>query len=446
MNQRSREQAPIAPAGGELGLWMSTALVVGNVIGMGIFLLPAGLAPYGLNALVGWAIMLLGCVALARVFAALAREFPESDGPYTTIKSQLGEAAAFLTIWCYWVSVWCTNAVLAVGVVGYLAELVPPLAAVPPAIIGLALVWLFVGVNLLGVRTGGGVQVATTVLKILPLAAVILLGVWLLFASPEVYAQAVPATPLTLGGIMAASTTALYAMLGFESAAVPAGRVKNPAVIIPRATLVGTVVTAAIYIAASTIPMFLIPQGELAVSKAPFVELLNRWLADGSGRLLAVFVVVSGVGCLNGWTLLAGEVTRILAVKGTLPSLFGRVNRHGAPTAALIGTGLLASGMVLMNYSDELVKGFVFLTNVVTAAALPLYFLSSLALGWLWFGRKDRGGLRLPILAALGAGYSVFAIIGMGQKPFLWALALAGAGVVVYVLMRWGRERRRWAD
>ena len=134
------ETKPAGTERGELGFWMCTALVVGNTIGMGIFLLPAGLAPYGFNALLGWTLTILGCVALARVFARLARTYPDADGPYGYIRTHLGEAAAFLTLWCYWVSVWITNAALAIGVVGYLSVLVPPLAEVPPATIALALV------------------------------------------------------------------------------------------------------------------------------------------------------------------------------------------------------------------------------------------------------------------------------------------------------------------
>ncbi len=424
----------------ELGLWMSTALVVGNVIGMGIFLLPSGLAPYGLNSLYGWTLMLLGCLALARVFSHLARAFPGADGPYDYVRNTLGDAPAFFAMWCYWISVWCTNAVLAVGVVGYLAELVPPLANVPPALIGLALVWLFVGVNVLGVRTGGGVQVATTALTLLPLVAVVVLGLWVLLTEPAAYTRTVPSTPLSMGMIMAASTTALYAMLGFESATVPAGRVKNPSITIPRATLLGTLLTAGLYIVVSTVPMLLLPQAELAASKAPFVDLFDRLSAPGVGRFLAFFVVISGVGCLNGWTLVSGEVTRSLANHGVLPRMLGDTNRRGAPGKALLVTGILATVMVLMNYSKQLVEGFVFVTNIVTAANLPRDFLSSVALFVLW--RRAGGTARNQLLLALlGVAFAIFAAFGMGAKPSLWALALAAAGGPVYLAMRWWRGR-----
>jgi basic amino acid/polyamine antiporter, APA family len=420
----------------ELGFWTCTALVVGNVIGMGIFVLPASLAPYGLNALIGWGITVVGMTILARVFARLAATLPEADGPFAYIKSQLGEWPAFLAIWCYWVSLWITNAALAVGVVAYLGAVFPGLGGIPPALLALALIWLFVGVCLLGAHTGGRVQVVTTLLKLLPMVAVILLGLWLLFTTPEVYTRAPPTTPLSFEGMLAASTIALFAMLGIESAAVPAGRVHDPARTIPRATIVGTLVVAGIYISISAIPMFLIPQDELAQTSAPFALLLERFIGAGAGRWLAVFVVVSGLGALNGWTLLVGELTRSMAVHGVLPARFAGLNARGAPAFALLVTALLASAMVLMNFSKSMVEGFTFLTLVVTGANLPLYLCCAIAL----FALRLKG-LRpttrdMAVLGLLGAAYSIFAFVGLGREPFLWALALAVAGLPIYLLMR----------
>ncbi|MEZ5531114.1 MAG: amino acid permease [Steroidobacteraceae bacterium] len=424
----------------ELGFWMCTALVVGNTIGIGIFMMPAALAPYGLNALTGWIITAIGCLFLARVFARLARLYPAADGPYAYIRSTLGHWPAYLSMWSYWVSNWITNATLAVSVVGYLYAVVPALAAWPPALFALAFIWLFVAVNVLGTRAGGRVQVACTALKLLPMAAVIGLGAFVLLTEPAAYTRSVPATPLTFAQTMAASTIALFAMLGLESASIPAGRVRDPGRNIPRATLVGTLLTAVIYVLVSTVPLLLIPQAELAQSGAPFVALLDRELGAGNGRWLALFVVVSGLGALNGWTLIVGNLTATMATQGDFPAAFARLNRHGAPGRALVITGLLASAMVLMNYSKSLVDGFVFLSTIVTAANLPLYLCSSLALVVLWRRGERAAGGDLRTLGTLGTAYVVLAFIGVGHVPFLWALALAAAGVPVAL---WARRGQR---
>jgi APA family basic amino acid/polyamine antiporter len=183
--------------------------------------------------------------------------------------------------------------------------------------------------------------------------------------------------------------------------------------------------------------MLLIPQAELANSQAPFVDLLNRLLGGNSGRWLALFVVISGLGALNGWTLLVGELTRTMAANGTLPAAFTRCNNRGAPVFALVVTGVLASAMVLMNYSKSLVEGFAFLSKMVTAANLPLYLCAAMAL--LVLGRRRPASRGLLVIGVLGTAYSLFAFVGVGSEPFFWALLLAAAGLPLYVLNRRAR-------
>ncbi len=433
----------------ELGFWMCTALVVGNTIGMGIFVLPASLAPYGFNAITGWLVTLVGFVFIARVLAGLARTFPDDDGPYAYTHRAFGEGTAFMVLWCYWVATWITNAAIAIGVVGYLSILIPALNGNPlfPPLTALSLVWLFVLLNLRGVRTVGGTQILTTVLKLLPMAGVIVLGVWQFVTDPAAYSAHPPATPANLRDVMSASTIAIFAMLGVECATIPAGKVQDPARTIPRATMVGTILTALIYMAISTVPMFLIPQKDLGASNAPFADLFARFLGAGYGELLAVFVIISGVGALNGWTLVVGEVTQNFAKHGSFPRPLAKVNARGAPARAFLLTGLVASIMLLMNYNDTMVGVFTFLTVVVTAANLPLYLFCSLAVLVLWRrGQIVRPGARemsLFVAALLAAGYCIWAFIGVGTKPFLWAVALGGAGVPVYL---WSRFMRRHAE
>ncbi len=142
-------------------------------------------------------------------------------------------------------------------------------------------------------------------------------------------------TPVSFAGVSAASTLALYAMLGVESAALPAGRVRDPGRTIPRATFIGTLLVALIYVCVSLVPMLLIPQAELAASNAPFADLFARFLGSASGKLLAAFVIVSALGCLNGWTLILGELTVSFARHGGFPPALGKVNSYGAPDAWL---------------------------------------------------------------------------------------------------------------
>jgi basic amino acid/polyamine antiporter, APA family len=430
-----------------LGLLMCTALVVGNTIGIGIFMLPASLAPYGLNALGAWLITAAGCLMVAWVFAGLARTFAADDGPYAYARRAFGDRIAFLIMWCYWVSCWVTNAAIAIGVVGYLSPFLPQLASSRPlaALTALGLVWLFVLVNLRGLRTAGWVQVASVALKLLPQLAIIALGLWQLWKHPAAYLAHLPATPLSAGSLVSASTIALFAMIGVECATVPAGKVHDPARTVPRATFAGTALVALIYMLICAIPLLLIPQQQLASSSAPFADLLTRYLGSGSGMLLAAFVAVSGLGALNGWTLVTGEVAQSCARHGSLPTAFARPNSRGVPGRAFLLAGILASLMLLMNYDDSLAGGFTFLSVVVTAATVPMYLGCSLAVLVLWRRRQipNPGAreARWLIAAVLAVLFCVWTCFGIGARSLLWALALGLAGVPVY----WWYARARQA-
>ncbi len=423
----------------QFGLGMATALVVGNVIGMGIFMQPAALAPFGLNALTGWAAVIFGCICLAICFAALARKLPEAAGPFDYVRATLGEVIAFPALWCYWISVWATLSVLAIGVVGYFVNVIPAAASIPPAVLAVSFIWIFVAVNLLGVRSGGRVQVITSLLKVVPLVLVMVVGAVSILSSPGDYMTNLPATPVTGHASMAAAAIALYAMLGFESAAIAAGRVKDPQRTIPRATLIGTLIIAALYVSIVAIGLLVVPQETLAASDAPFVAIADALLGPGNGRWISLFIVVSGLGCLNGWTLLAGELTRTLASHRLRPAALSDSNRFGVPWASILLAGVLATLLGLMNYSATLVGAFTKLSLIVSAANLPLYVCCSFALFALL--KRDPAGLSpgLWFAGAGGVAFAAFAFKGVGWEPFVWALALGLAGVPIYL---WMRSRR----
>jgi APA family basic amino acid/polyamine antiporter len=420
----------------QLGLGMATALVVGNTIGMGIFMQPAALAPFGLNALTGWAAVIIGCVCLALTFAALARKLPEADGPFGYVRSTLSEAIAFPALWSYWISCWVTLPVLSIGVVGYFINVFPAAAAVPPALLAVSFMWTFVGVNLLGIKSGGRVQVVTSLLKVVPLVLVLVVGTFSILSSPGTYTPNLPTTPLTMQLSMGAAAVALYAMLGFESAAVAAGRVKDPVKNVPRATLIGTLIVAIFYVAIVAIGMLVVPQATLATSDAPFVTIVDHLIGAGDGRWISLFVVISGLGCLNGWTLLASELTRTLSSHRLLPEVLRDSNRFGAPWASLLLNGALATFVGVMNYSSTLVGAFTKLSLIVSAANLPLYVCCSFAL-FMMLRRKPAG--LSPLLWVAGAGgiaFAAFAFFGVGWEAFIWALMLSLAGVPIYYWMR----------
>lgn len=429
--------APPSAAAGKLGFWMAVALVVGNIIGSGVYLVPASLAPYGRNGLTGWLFTATGALVLAVVFAALSHALPAEGGLYAYTRAAFGERAGFVVAWGYWVSVWVGNAAIATGAVSYTSVFAPWIVSVPgaSALVTLAVVWLLTFVNCMGVRAAGWVQAVTTVLKLVPLVAIALVGVF--FVRGELVAANV-GIPLSLDATTAAATLTLWALLGLESATVPADKVRDPARTIPRATVLGTVVSALVCALSCSIVLLLVPSATLATSNAPFADAAEILFGTGSGALVAAFAAISAYGALNGWILLQGELPSAMARDGLFPPVFGRLSRRGAPTVALVGTSLLVSGLVLMNFHRSLVEVFTFMILLATSATLVAYLACSLAL--LVLLRRGRVVSRragwLAAAGALGAGYSLWAIAGAGRDAMLWGAIMILAAVPVFELMR----------
>ncbi len=161
-----------------LGLWMATALVVGNMVGSGVFGCPSSLAPPGRSHWLG--VTGAGAILLALVFANLGRAYPQTGGPYAYPRRAFGDFAGFWTAWGYWIAAWAGNAAIATIFVAYASVFWPRLATdnVVAFTLGLSVIWLLTLVNIAGVRESGIVQLVTTVLKFVPLLLIGLIGLF----------------------------------------------------------------------------------------------------------------------------------------------------------------------------------------------------------------------------------------------------------------------------
>jgi APA family basic amino acid/polyamine antiporter len=421
--------------GRQLGFWMCLALVVGNMIGSGIFLLPANLAPLGLNAIWGWVLTIGGSMCLAAVFAALARAIPEATGPYDYVARAMGAPPAFLVMWSYWISTWVTNSAIAIAAVSYLSTLAPGFFAAPgvPALTAIAFVALFTAVACTGAHASGRVQILTSVLKVMPLIAAMVIAL-IVFGRGDQPAEFAP-TPVSPGSIAAAAALTLWALLGFECATVPAGRVKDPARTIPRATLIGTLAVGLIYLAASSAVFLLLPAEVAAKSPAPFADLVGSYWGPTASLFVVFFAAISCLGALNGWVLLQGEVPLSLARRGVFPQWFGKVNGRGMPVRAQILGSTLSSLLVAANYTKGLTELFAFMALLATVATLVLYLIAALsALRLMWTGQMQRGIMILVTL--VGAVYAVWTFYGAGRDANLWGLLLLLTAIPVWFGMR----------
>ena len=426
---------PSRPPARPLTFWMAVALVMGNMIGSGIFLLPASLARFGGVSLIGWLVSTAGALMLALVFARLARIEPAAGGPYAYTRRAFGDLAAFLVAWGYWISMWTSLGALAVALVGYLAAVVPQINATPAVAAGAALiaVWTLVAVNVIGARAAGWVQVVTTVLKLVPLALVIAVG--LAHFDPSHFEIADASVRTLATNVPAAATLTLWAFLGLESATIPAESIERPDISIPRATMVGTALVAVVYVASTIGVMSLLPPETLSGSTAPFVDAVRAQVGPWAAGVVAAGAALSCFGALNGWTLLVGQLPLAVARDGLFPRIFARISSRGTPAAGLLIAGGLTTALVFLNYTRGLVELFTFFILLSTLNTLIPYVFSSLALFLLPERGRDALPRGLAAAAVMAFAYSIWAMAGAGAETIYWGFLLLIAGLPVYVFL-----------
>ncbi len=421
-----------------LGLWSATALVVGNMIGSGVFLLPASLAPYGQASLYGWALSATGALLLAGVFAYLARRYPIAGGPYAYARIAFGEFTGFIMAWSYWISVWCAVAAIAVAFAGSMAAVFPVLAAPGrEAACALIVLWLGTAFNIAGVRTAGIAQLVITILKLLPLFVVIAVGAARLDAQ-----SFTPFNPSGQGWLSVTTITAalaLWALQGMECATIPAEHVVDAEKTIPRATFIGVALAAVVTIAACTVVIGLVPLDRLAMSTAPFADAASRLWGAGAGVAMAAAMAVSCLGALNGWILVQGQVPYAAARDGLFPAYFAKVDERGTPRIGLVVGSALATVLVCANFTGSLVAVFTASILLATAAALLPYSFSAAAMLMLEMRAPRRSAWRL-LIAGSALIYGIWALAGTGAEALLWGAGLLLAAVPFYFYQR-GRVR-----
>ncbi|MDT0466907.1 amino acid permease [Streptomyces gibsoniae] len=421
------------------GLPVATALVMGNIIGGGIFLLPASVAPYGTVSLIAFGVLTVGAIALALVFGRLAERDPRTGGPYVYAREAFGDFAGFLAAWAYWITTWVSNAALAVAAVGYLDVLIPVnhhrwsacLAA-------LALQWLPALANFAGTRYVGAVQLVSTVLKFVPLLLVAVGG--LFFFDPHNLGPFQASGGSAVGAVSAAAAVLLFSYLGVESAAVSAGEVENARRNVGRATVIGTTGAALVYLLGTLSVFGTVAHDRLVHSTAPFSDAVNAMFGGSwGGWAVALAALVSMTGCLNGWTLLSAQTPYAAAQDGLFPAAFAR-RRRGVPTVGVAVTVVLASLLTISTYTSGAGKVFETLVLVTTFTATVPYLLATAAqLFHLVSGRReqvDRARLvRDAVVAAVAAAFTLWLVAGAGYAAVYQGVLFLFAGIIVYAVM-----------
>lgn len=410
-----------------MGRWMTTALAISGIIGVGIYMLPRSLAPLGQSAPYAWLISTVGIVALA--FAASRLITPEGGGMQSYVGSHLGGRAGFLVTWSTWVSYCVSCAAIAVAVVSFLSMLVPGLAepGVMPAA-AIAILAMLTAINASGVRKVGGLAIVTVAVRVLPLFAIAALA--LLLPAGSRIAAATTAAPVSLANLSVATSLTFFALMGFEAVLTPVGKIREPQRTIPRAIFFATVFTAALYFVATQSLAVILTPAAIEQSASPFADAIGRHWGVIASALATLAIAVSAFGCLSASVLGVGEMLYSMALRGEVPALFTKVNKRDVPINALIVGNGFAALLILLNSSKATVALFTFLSTLASDGILVLYAFAAVA------ALKVSRHLVTRIAVAVGLCFSLFAFYGSGLEATLMVFALGAAGLVMRALVR----------
>lgn len=433
----------------QLGLWMLTALVVGNMIGSGVFLLPASLATFGTVTIFSWIATSIGAMFLALVFSKLSTLFPKTGGPYVFCREGYGDFVGFQVAYNYWVSMWIGNAGIAVAFTGYLSTFIPELnhSNWLAFAVTAGAVWTLTIVNIIGLHFAGFMQLILTILKFVPLVIIAIIGLFFVDWGNLTYFNVSGKSNFSAfsGGAM----MTLWAFLGVESATVPADDVKDPKKTIPRATILGTTLAAVLYIICTIVIMGVIPVPELRESAAPFADLAGRIFGEWGKFAMGAVAVISCLGALNGWILLTGQIPLAASKDNLFPKKFGKVSKNRAPVFGVVFSSILVTALLFLNFSKNLVDQFTFIILLGTLAAILAYIYSTVAEFVIYIKHPDKvdraSVVKSLTISGLAFLYTFWMVISSGQEIVFYGALLMFTSIPVYGWMEWKKYQKKFA-
>jgi arginine:agmatine antiporter len=414
-----------------VGVWGAAALVAGSMIGSGVYLLPATLGATGSVSLLGWIAATLSALAIAGVFIWLAVLAPGCDGMGDYVRAGMGPFCGVQAVVLYWTSIWAGLVPVALAVTGALGFLLPALQPQGPRLaVTIGVIWLAVGCCWAGARWVARIEGLTLALGLAPVVAAATAG-WFYF-HPDIFAASWNPSGAPLGSaIRSSALNCFWAYLGLESAAAAAGVVRDPGRNVPRATLLGVLATAALYIAASAVLMGLLPSSQLASSTAPFADAARSAVGAGLGALISACIALRATGCLVGWSLVAAETTRTGADSGIFPRLFRSRAGERVSTPGLLAAGVLMTALALVTTAPSLAQQFATLINTVSLLCLYTYVLAALSLLRLLAGQSPRRQLGAGLTALVATACAGTLIVSARPSELAWS----GLGVVFAALL-----------
>jgi arginine:agmatine antiporter len=409
----------------KLGPALATVVVAGNMIGSGVFLLPATLAPIGGISLLGWGFAAFGALVLALVFSRLTQRQPFAGGPASHVHAALGAFAGFQASLWYWGACLIGNVAIAAAAAGYLAALVPGTeSGAQLALATAALIWAITGLNLVSPRLVAQIDGLLLIAGLVPLLLVGSLG-WAYFDAELYRVEWNPGGRPWFEVIPHSFVLVFWAFTGLESASVAAAVVENPERNVPIATLAGVAIATAVYLSASTAIVGIVPSAELAASSAPFALAADRALGGIAGPLIALAALFKALGTLAGWVLLTAQVSQAASERGQLPRAFARLRNGDTPALGLVAAAALGSLAIALSVSPTLGEQFGLLIEASTLLALLTYAAACVA--------ASRTGSALDVALGL-VGAAFCGVVVAASSP---GVLLATGACVAAVAFAW---------
>jgi basic amino acid/polyamine antiporter, APA family len=425
----------------KFGFWMLLALVIGNTIGAGIFILPVNLAKIGSISLLSWIFTSAGAILFALIFSRMSQFVTKTGGPYAYAKAGFGNFVGFQVGFTFWISLWTGNSSLVVTLIGYLRTFFPGLSdPLVATAVGIAIIWLIVALNIAGIRPVGVFQIITTIVKLVPILLVIGIGFYF-FHPHNITHHFNLSGQSNLSAFSFAAMLTLWAFVGMEAACVPVGVTENARRNVHLATLIGVIVIALVYIAVSIAVMGMFPSETLIHMTSPFATAVGMIFGKWGQMFVVVCVVISCLGALNSGLFLEGQIPMAIADDGLFPKIFAKRNRAGVPAWALIIDALLMSGFIMLTSRPNLADQFQLVVTIASVATLIAYLYSAMAeVIFLAKGGKvayKKVGVVMAILAAI---YAMWAILGSGKEIVFYMTMLLFTSVLLYSLLYWKKS------
>ena len=450
------ERAPAAPSH-KLTLLPLTALVIGSMIGGGVFNLPSDMSAHASPGaiLIGWAITGLGMLMLAFVYQSLAVRKPAlNSGPYAYARAGFGPYIGFQSAWGYWVSAWVGNVSYAVAIFGSLAYFFPVfgsgnnLASVIGASVAL---WALHFLVLRGVRQAAFVNVITTAAKLVPLMAFILIAIFAFNYDKFVlnFWGAATAGGVGLGSVAAqvksTMIVTLWVFIGIEGASVYSARAEKRSDV-GKATVIGFLSALTIYVLVSLVSTGILTQKELAGLPVPSMAgVLESLVGQWGAVLVSIGLVVSVGGAFLSWTMLCAEIPFVAAKDGAFPRWFGAENAAGSPVNSLwITNGLVQLFLIVTLFANS---SYQFLYTIASVAILPPYVFSGayalkLALTGETYETNASGRVRDIAVGGIATVYGLWLCYAAKLSDLLLATILFAPATLVYMVARKERGER----